>query len=252
MPNAENKINRIGIMQPYFVPYLGYWQLMNKVNNWIIFDDVQFIDKGWINRNKIIHPENSDKTIWVTIPLESRKQFSLIKDIQIDNSKNWKETINGKFTHLKNKTKFYQEGKNLLNEILNHKTNWLIEFLVNSISIVKKIFKIHCKIKIQSKNFSSINSNNNFLAGEWALQLTKLANGSHYINPIGGKHLFCNNLYKKNNITLEFFEPNLNLKNNLGHSLMLENSILEIVSRYGLDKVSKFLNEGEIIEANYV
>ena len=61
-----------------------------------------------------------------------------------------------------------------------------------------------------------------------------------------------NNQYKKNNITLEFFEPNLNLKNNLGHSLMLENSILEIVSRYGLDKVSKFLNEGEIIEANYV
>ena len=43
-------------------------------------------------------------------------------------TKKWKETINGKFTHLKNKTKFYQEGKNLLNEILNYKTNWLIEF----------------------------------------------------------------------------------------------------------------------------
>ena len=51
--------------------HLGYRQIMNKFNNWIIFDDVQFIDKEWINRNKITHSSYSDKTIWFMVPLKS-------------------------------------------------------------------------------------------------------------------------------------------------------------------------------------
>ena len=48
---------KLGIMQPYFFPYIGYFQLMKHVDQWVVFDDIQFIDKGWINRNRILHPD---------------------------------------------------------------------------------------------------------------------------------------------------------------------------------------------------
>ena len=45
---------KLGIMQPYFFPYIGYWQLMNAVDRYVIYDDVNFIKGGWINRNRIL------------------------------------------------------------------------------------------------------------------------------------------------------------------------------------------------------
>lgn len=47
----------VGIMQPYFFPYLGYFQLMASVDTWVFFDDIQFVNKGWVNRNRILHPD---------------------------------------------------------------------------------------------------------------------------------------------------------------------------------------------------
>ena len=45
---------KVGIMQPYFFPYIGYWQLVNAVDKYVVFDDVNYIKRGWINRNRIL------------------------------------------------------------------------------------------------------------------------------------------------------------------------------------------------------
>ena len=60
-------------MQPYFLPYIGYWQLMNRVDNWIIFDDIQYIHKGWVNRNSITNMVNNEETMYLNIPVSGRK-----------------------------------------------------------------------------------------------------------------------------------------------------------------------------------
>ncbi len=75
---------KVAIMQPYLFPYIGYFQLLNYVDVWIVFDTVQFIDKGWINRNRILHPEIEKKWQYITIPLDSRHQFSKINTININ------------------------------------------------------------------------------------------------------------------------------------------------------------------------
>ena len=45
---------RLGIMQPYFLPYIGYWQLLNAVDTYILYDEVNYINRGWINRNSMV------------------------------------------------------------------------------------------------------------------------------------------------------------------------------------------------------
>ena len=74
---------RIAIMQPYFMPYIGYFQLINAVDKFIIYDDVNFIKKGWINRNNIL--ANKSKMMF-TIPLKKASQNELIKNINIMDS----------------------------------------------------------------------------------------------------------------------------------------------------------------------
>ena len=92
---------KLGIMQPYFFPYIGYFQLMKHVDQWVVFDDIQFIDKGWINRNRILHPDTKKQWLYITLPLHKRKQFDKICNIHIKSEINWKEEILGRLTAYK-------------------------------------------------------------------------------------------------------------------------------------------------------
>jgi len=76
---------KLGIMQPYFFPYLGYWQLLAAVDKYVIYDDVTFIKGGWINRNNILL--NGDRHL-ITIPLQDASSFKKIKDTEITKNKN--------------------------------------------------------------------------------------------------------------------------------------------------------------------
>ena len=68
-------MGKTAIMQPYFFPYIGYFQLMNTVDLWVAFDDTQFVDKGWVNRNRVLHPEEDKAWQFITFPLSKRGQF---------------------------------------------------------------------------------------------------------------------------------------------------------------------------------
>ena len=72
---------KVAIMQPYLFPYLGYFQLINAVDAFVFYDDVNFIKRGWINRNRIL-VNNEDQLI--SIPLIKASQNKLIKDVQIN------------------------------------------------------------------------------------------------------------------------------------------------------------------------
>ena len=69
---------KVGIMQPYFMPYIGYWQLMNAVDTYVIYDDVNYIKRGWINRNRILI---DGEPRYFNIPIQGVSQNKLIKDV---------------------------------------------------------------------------------------------------------------------------------------------------------------------------
>ena len=91
----KNPVERrtVGIMQPYFFPYIGYYQLLNFVDIWVIFDDVQYIHRGWVNRNRILNPQANNAWQYITVPLSGRKKHSKINEVIIDNTIAWKEEL---------------------------------------------------------------------------------------------------------------------------------------------------------------
>ena len=75
---------KLGIMQPYFLPYIGYWQLLNAVDQYVIYDDVNFINRGWINRNRILI---NGKPAYFNLPVLGASQNKLIREIKVNPDK---------------------------------------------------------------------------------------------------------------------------------------------------------------------
>ena len=102
-------------MQPYFFPYIGYFQLINAVDKFIIYDDVNYIKKGWINRNNIL-VNNSPNLIQV--PLIAASQNRLIKDILVVDENNWKDKLLKTIYFNYKKAPFFDQIFSLLEEVL--------------------------------------------------------------------------------------------------------------------------------------
>jgi hypothetical protein len=81
---------RLAVMQPYFFPYIGYWQLMRAVDRFIVLDDVNYINRGWINRNQVL--VNGGAT-YITAPLSEASQHRMIRDIRLDSQQGWREKL---------------------------------------------------------------------------------------------------------------------------------------------------------------
>lgn len=69
----------VAIMQPYFLPYAGYFRLFAQADLFVLYDDVQFTRRGWLHRNKLI--DRSGEERWLTLPLAHAPQDVLIRDL---------------------------------------------------------------------------------------------------------------------------------------------------------------------------
>ena len=107
----------LGIMQPYFFPYLGYFQLINKVDTFILLDEVQFIRHGWIERNRVLN--SNEGWQYIKVPLIKHSRSTLIKDSLIRSSEVWKSKILAQLSCYKRKAPFYNQVIQFLEEILS-------------------------------------------------------------------------------------------------------------------------------------
>src|SRR5690606_19151193 len=112
---------KIAIMQPYLFPYIGYWQLINAVDTFVIYDDVSFINKGYINRNYILL---SGKPQRFTLELSKASQNKLINEIEVGNNQN---KILRTISFSYKKAPFYKKAFSLIEDIFQQKEKNLTE-----------------------------------------------------------------------------------------------------------------------------
>ncbi len=137
-------MKRLAGMQPYFFPYIGYWQLINAVDCFVLFDEAQYIKQGWVNRNRILKP--IDGWQYIIVPLKKHAMTEPIKNVQVCPDEKWKELIIKQIAHYKNKTKFFKEINEIISEIIfsdNEKSIGAI-----NCKIIKKLCG-HLDIKIE-------------------------------------------------------------------------------------------------------
>jgi hypothetical protein len=188
-------------MQPYFMPYIGYFQLINCVDKFLIYDDVNFINRSWINRNQLLL---NGKSSMFTVPLHKSSQNKLISEILVVNDDKWKKkmlkTVEMAYKKAPNFTEVFLLFKNILSS--NFETITQLNFL--SIQLICDYLFIGTTLEL-----SSSSSNNQFLRGQnRILDICQTEKASHYINPIGGVKLYDRSHFHDYGIFVNYLKSN--------------------------------------------
>lgn len=231
-------------MQPYFFPYIGYWQLMEKVDQWIIFDDIQFINKGWINRNRILHPNIEKDWQYITLPLTKKNQKDKICEISIDNQKNWYNEMLGKMSHYAKKTSYYNSTVDLFKQCVDEDGIYLSDLLIKTIHVIAKVLNIKAKIRVQSE--MKLNLKEVDHPGQWALRICEIIGAKEYINPISGQKLFNKDEYRSSGIELRFFQTEEHVYNQKRNKFVPKLSIIDSLMWESIDNLIKSTKLGII------
>ena len=185
---------KLCVMQPYFLPYLGYWQLIKYTDKYIIFDDVNYIKKGYINRNKILPKAGLYE---FTLPLDSASQNKKIYELRLlGNHEKILKTIFQGYKASINFDSIYP----VMEDIFNFKSLVLVDFIEHSIKKICQLLSIKIEILKSSEIFLDESGVNKIIP------LCKLYSANVYVNPIGGMHIYKKEDFLDKNIELRFIK----------------------------------------------
>ncbi|MFA0037471.1 WbqC family protein [Vibrio sp. 10N.261.52.A1] len=237
---------KTAIMQPYFFPYIGYFQLIVESDIFVLFDDVKYIHRGWINRNRVLKPNEGWQ--YIGVPLEKHSSYSLIKDIKIHPTSDWRTKVISQLEHYKKKAPYYKETKRLVEEILkSYKGNSIVDLNKHIIISILDYLGIKKEVLVSSQcsfDYSDVSG-----AGDWALSITQQLNGHQYINPIAGKDLFDALKYESSGVKLKFLSTDsisYNQKREFEPSLSIVDVLMFNNKEQVLDLLTKYNIEGKV------
>ena len=190
---------KLGIMQPYFMPYIGYWQLMAAVDMYVVYDDVNYIKGGWVARNNILL--NGQKHMF-TITLNGASHNKLFNEITIkDDFKKFSRLIESAYR----KAPYYAEVTALLDKIYNYEDKSLGAFMLNSFQVVLDYLEINTKLVLSS----TIAKDNSLRGKDKVKHICHLLGADTYYNAIGGQELYDKEDFMADEINLHFVQTNL-------------------------------------------
>ena len=234
---------KIGIMQPYFFPYLGYWQTLFAVDKYVIYDDVNYIKNGWINRNNILL--NGNKFL-ITLPLDKASPFLPISQIKITPNTVQKQKLLKTIESAYKKAPYFEKIYPIVREVI------LDESLLISNALIKQFNRVceYLNIKTELIVSSQLAKNTNLSGQEKVIHICKLLGGDQYINAIGGQELYSFEDFSKEGITLSFMKTNFTEYKQFKNEFVPGLSILDILMFNSPNDVLKMLNNFELITTN--
>ncbi len=229
---------KVAIMQPYFFPYLGYFQLIKTVDKYVIYDDVNFIKGGWINRNKLLLNENE---FMFNLILSGASPNKLIRDISIsENQTKLLKTIESAYK----KAPFYSTVFPIINDIVNYKDKNLAKYIGNSLIQLANYLEIKTDI-IFSSNIE--NKDCSLKAQEKVINICTILGATEYINNIGGIDLYQKKDFEKNNLKLYFLKTQSIEYKQFNNAFIPNLSILDVIMFNSSKEINAMLDQYELI-----
>lgn len=221
-------------MQPYFFPYIGYWQLLNLVDKYVIFDDVNYIKRGWINRNRILM--NGDAVLF-NVPLLGVSQNKLINQIEVNNDK--KLLIkNLKTIELAyRKAPYFGDVYPLVERILENEASNIAEYNAYSIKYISEYLDIKTELIMSSK----LSKDNSLKSQNKILEICELLGATEYYNAIGGQELYSKDAFANKNIQLRFLKTNDIRYQQFKNDFVSNLSIIDVMMFNSVSTIKEFL-----------
>lgn len=230
----------LGIMQPYFLPYIGYFQLIDSVDEFVIYDNIQYTKRGWINRNRILQ---NGKDSYITLPLKKDSDFLDVRERYLADNFDKKKMLRQIETAY-HKAPHYTEVRDMLQDIVLFENNNLFEYIYHSVQKVCEYLEIRTPIVISSK----LNYDNTLKAQEKVLAICKTQNANQYINAIGGRELYHKVDFEKENLDLRFIKTDLCQYQQFANEFVPALSIVDVLVFNSKESVQDMIKKYQLIE----
>ena len=230
----------VAVMQPYLFPYIGYFQLIHAVDIFVFFDDVQYIRRGWINRNRIMV---NGQPQWFSFPVKKVPQQTKILDVQLSFDIRWKEKFLKTIKLQYCKAPYFQQIYPLIQQIVEFPDNRLVDFIIHQFEVIFQYLGIF----YQWKRSSELLYNREADAQGKILSICKLLNAKTYINPIGGQKLYNKKVFKSAGIQLFFLESQLTPYSQNAKTFYPGLSIIDVLMWNSVENIHKMLKDYVLI-----
>lgn len=225
----------VGIMQPYFFPYLGYWQLIAAVDKYVVYDDVTYIKGGWINRNNILI---NGRASLITLPLNNSSSFKKINEICITESTKPIEKLIRSISMAYAKAPYKSEVMPIIESLLLHNTN-IAKLNYESILKIREYLGFNTEIILSS----DMVKDNELKGQDKVIYINKLLNSDRYINAIGGMELYDRDAFAAEGIDLKFLKMDIVSYKQLKNEFVPYLSIIDVLMFNGAAGTNELLTK---------
>jgi hypothetical protein len=231
----------LAIMQPYFMPYISYFQLIDAADTFVIYDDVNYINKGWINRNNILGPNGAQL---FTLPLLKASQNKLINEIDLFEIHKFRDKFFKSLAQAYRNSPNYTAVIDLLNGIFSWQEANLSSFLLNSIRLTARYLEIDTEIIPSSKAYN----NQHLKAQDRILDICLREKAERYINPIGGLELYSKEKFAEKGIELNFIKTQDIRYSQGGSDFVPYLSIIDVLMFNSKEEIKNLLKKYTLIK----
>lgn len=193
---------KLAIMQPYLLPYLGYFQLVAQVDSFVFYDDVNFIKNGWINRNRLLA---GGEARYFTIPLQGASSFARIADVGVQPAAAWRRKMLNTVRQSYSRAPSFDAVFALLEDVLEPSCERIAELAKRSVAAVAG----YLGLGTQFEWTSAVYGNEALGGAARVLDICRRAGAAHYYNLPGGRELYDADEFAAAGVTLHFIEPHL-------------------------------------------
>jgi hypothetical protein len=226
---------KLAIMQPYLFPYIGYFQLMNEVDEFVVYDNIKFTKKGWINRNRILV---NGKESYITIPLKKDSDYLDVRDRYLAES--WifeKNKLLNRIIESYRKAPHFNSVYPVIETCLLYSEKNLFSFLLYSLALIKEFLGIQTTLLISS----AVQVDHDLKAGEKVVEICRARKADIYVNPIGGIKLYSKDSFKNENISLYFIKMHEITYKQFDNDFIPNLSIIDVMMFNEIGKIKEYL-----------
>jgi hypothetical protein len=236
---------RLGVMQPYFFPYLGHFSLIAHSDAWVVFDITQYTPKTWINRNRVLHPTAGWN--WISLPLANSSIHTLIHEAKLLDVAKARSSTLGKLSHYRRTAPYWRQVERLVEETFDmpEKDDSLTRLNVRSLAAVCRYLELPFEPRICSELDLGLPSQAG--AGEWALEICCRVGAEAYLNPVGGRALFDPEAYRCRGVDLQFMEAQPFSYQTPGYTFEPGLSVLDVLMWNDPSSVARTVREACVI-----
>ena len=253
---------KLAIMQPYFMPYIGYFQAIKAVDKYILYSNLTFIKEAWMNRNRVRLKDG--RSCYILVPLSHKSSNTLISDIYIDNTKHWrKDVLNTIFFGYK-KSEFFDEFYPLLEEMLSVEVDKLTDLNALTLKGIASFLDIKTEIESNNTKYLELEEKLNTIETGYSLfpymektrpikkvarvlEICRCEGCDFFVNAIGGKVLYSKEEFAEYGISLNFVQTNEISYPQYGYECDPSFSIVDVLMHNGKEGTKKLLDEYTLV-----